>query len=154
MPTAFAMRQASEADIAALCAMDHIAAHDPCRRAFIARAVNEGDCIVCETEDGLVGYAVLAYTFFELGFVSMLYVHADHRRQGVGAALMRDLETRCTTPKLFTSTNLSNLPMQKLLNRLGYVLAGVVHHLDEADPELFYVRYLDPNAADNDDESG
>lgn len=55
---------------------------------------------------------------------------------------MQHLETVFQTEKLFTSTNLSNLPMQSLLVRLGYLLSGVIHHLDEGDPELVYVKYL------------
>jgi GNAT superfamily N-acetyltransferase len=89
-----------------------------------------------------VGYAVLEYSFFAMGFVSMLYVHPDWRRRDVGAALMRHLESACRTSKLFTSTNLSNLPMQSLLANLGYRLSGVIHALDEGDPELVYVKYL------------
>jgi hypothetical protein len=42
----------------------------------------------------------------------------------------------------FTSTNLSNIPMQSLLAKMGYLLSGVIHHLDEDDPELVYVKYL------------
>ncbi len=42
--------------------------------------------------------------------------------------------------KLFTSTNLSNLPMQALLAKLGYTLSGVIHNLDEGDPELVYFK--------------
>ncbi len=140
------IRVAIEQDIPLLYAMDHIAAYDAGRREFIARAVSKGCCTVYQTEHGIAGYTVLEYTFFELGFVSLLYVQASHRRRGIGAALMRNLEARCTTCKLFTSTNLSNLPMQRLLSRLGYVLAGVVHHLDENDPEVFYVRYLSSDA--------
>ncbi len=44
------------------------------------------------------------------------------------------------------STNLSNLPMQSLLAKLGYTLSGVIHHLDEDDPELVYVKCLKQNA--------
>ena len=76
----------------------------------------------------------------------MLNVHTQYQRRGVGLLLMRYLETICQTRKLFTSTNLSNLPMQSLLARLGYSLAGVIHHLDEDDPELVNVKYLDKNA--------
>ena len=43
---------------------------------------------------------------------------------------------------IYISTNLSNLPMQSLLAKLGYRLSGVIHHLDEGDPELVYVKYL------------
>ena len=90
----------------------------------------------------MLGYAVLEYTFFEQGFISMLYVRADHRRSGVGTALLSHLESVCRTRKLFTSTNLSNLPMQALLARLGYRLSGVIHDLDEGDPELVYIKVV------------
>ena len=72
----------------------------------------------------------------------MLYVHVDHRRSGTGAALLRHMESLCQTPKLFTSTNLSNLPMQSLLGKLEYELSGVIHNLDEGDPELVYFKRL------------
>jgi len=61
--------------------------------------------------------------------------------------MMRYLESICRTPKLFTSTNLSNLPMQSLLAKLGYKLCGVIHHLDEGDPELVYVKFLRQGAS-------
>jgi hypothetical protein len=32
--------------------------------------------------------------------------------------------------------------MQALLARLGYKLSGVIHALDEGDPELIYMNYL------------
>lgn len=72
----------------------------------------------------------------------MLYVHANHRRRGAGTALVQHLESLCQTPKLFTSTNLSNLAMQSLLAKLGYELSGVIHNLDEGDPELVYFKRL------------
>ena len=48
----------------------------------------------------------------------------------------------CRTPKLFTSINLSNLGMQSLLAKSGYELSGVIHNLDEGDPELVYLKRL------------
>ena len=52
------------------------------------------------------------------------------------------MESLCRTPKLFTSTNLSNLPMQSLLAKLEYQLSGVIHNLDEGDPEIVYFKRL------------
>ena len=102
-----------------------------------------GRCSVVVASDGqAAGYGVLDHSFYENGFVSRLYVAPAHRRQGAGQLLMRHLERLCQIPKLFTSTNLSNLPMQSLLAALGYTLSGVIHHLDEGDPELIYVKYL------------
>jgi GNAT superfamily N-acetyltransferase len=98
-------------DIEAILAFDHLAEQEKERVAFIRRLVGQGACYVA-VQDGLLGYAVLEYTFFEQGFVSLLYVRDEHRRSGVGTALMRYLESICRTRKLFTSTNLSNRPMQ------------------------------------------
>jgi len=38
--------------------------------------------------------------------------------------------------------NRLNLHVQCLLVKRGYVLAGIIHHLDEGDPELVYVKIL------------
>jgi hypothetical protein len=57
----------------------------------------------------------------------------------VGARLLTATESACTTTKLFTSTNVSNHPMQRLLQRAGWSPVGLLHGLDEGDPELFYL---------------
>ncbi|MFI8008060.1 GNAT family N-acetyltransferase [Streptomyces sp. NPDC086010] len=88
---------------------------------------------------GPLGYCVVEYTFFEHGFVTMLMVAPPARGSGVGRRLLRAATDSCTTPKLFTSTNVSNQPMQRLLRRAGWSPSGLLHGLDEGDPELFYV---------------
>jgi ribosomal protein S18 acetylase RimI-like enzyme len=105
---------------------------------FIERALRSEVCLVAEQDGAVVGYVVLEYTFYDQGFVSMLYVAAAARRRGVGRTLMREIETRCETLKLFTSTNASNGPMQALLDSLGYIPSEVIQNLDPGDPELVY----------------
>lgn len=136
------IRPAVENDIEALCSLDLIARQDEGRREFIRREVASGDCFVAVTDGTVIGYGVLNYTFYYNGCVDMLYVHSEHRRRGAGEALLRHMETLCRTPKLFTSTNLSNLRMQSLLAKLGYELSGVIHNLDEGDPEIVYLKRL------------
>jgi ribosomal protein S18 acetylase RimI-like enzyme len=139
----FSIRPALSLDIEALSAIDRLAQTDRQRREFITRSVAHGRCSVIVAAGGqAAGYGVLDYAFYDNGFVSMLYVDPAHRRQGAGLLLLRHLESLCQTPKLFTSTNLSNLSMQGLLAKAGYRLSGVIHDLDEDDPELVYVAYL------------
>ena len=134
-------RLAILADISSIYALDHIAAQgNEGRREFIRHAIQERNCIVATWNDKIAGYAVLEYTFFGCGFISMVYVHSDYRRQQIGHGLIEYLEQICKTPKLFTSTNLSNLPMQALLGRQGYVISGEIQNLDEGDPELVYFK--------------
>ena len=87
---------------------------------------------------------VLDYSFYAQAFISMLFIHASYRRQGVGLALMKHLQESVppSSKKLFTSTNLSNLPMQSLLAQLNFKLSGVIENLDEGDPELVYFKPL------------
>ena len=111
---------------------------------FLERSIVSSHCHVALLNNSLiVGYAVLNYTFYAQAFIAMLRVHSSYRRQGVGLALMRYLEQspRCTTKKLFTSTNLSNIRMQSLLAKLQYKLTGVIHNLDDTDdPEMIYYK--------------
>jgi GNAT superfamily N-acetyltransferase len=136
------IRPAVESDVEALCALDLIAHKEEERREFIRREVAAGTCFVAVAEGQVIGYGVLNYTFYSNGCIDLLYVHSDHRRCSVATALLRHLELRCRTPKLFTSTNLSNLPMQSLLAKLNYVLSGVIHNLDAGDPEIVYFKQL------------
>ena len=136
----YSPRLATENDVEEICSLDTITQTDERRREFILRSVLAGNCFV--VADGqILGYGVLEYTFYDNGFVSMLVVQPESRRRAAGTALMKHFESVCQTTKLFTSTNLSNLPMQSLLAKLGYKLSGVIHDLDTEDPELVYVKY-------------
>ncbi len=137
----YSLRLAKENDVEEICSFDDTAQTDERRRKFISRSVLAGNCYVV-TDEQILGYGVLEYTFYDHGFVSMLVVRSESRRRGVATALVQYLESICQTMKLFTSTNISNLPMQSLLAKLGYRLSGVIHDLDVGDPELVYVRYL------------
>src|SRR5262249_60112346 len=126
----FTVHLATLADIPGIMELDPMPATRDLRFAYVRRVIEAGNCHVANTEQGAtVGYAVLEHTFFEHGFVSVLYVGRDYRRQGVGSLLMRHVESLCTMPKLFTSTNRSNVPMQSLLSKLGYIRSGIVENL-------------------------
>ena len=136
------IRPAVEHDIDALCSLDLVARQESGRREFIRREVASGNCFVAVADGAVIGYGVLNYSFYHNGCIDMLYVHAEHRRRGAGEALLRHMESLCRTPKLFTSTNLSNLRMQSLLAKLEYELSGVIHNLDEGDPEIVFFKRL------------
>jgi GNAT superfamily N-acetyltransferase len=136
------IRSAVESDLETLRSFDLIAREDEERGDFIRREVASGNCFVAVDHGEAIGYGVLSYSFYRNGCIDMLYVHSKHRRRGAGSALIRHMESLCRTVKLFTSTNQSNLQMQSLLAKSGYELTGVIHNLDEGDPELVYFKRL------------
>ncbi|CAI0713741.1 Acetyltransferase (GNAT) family [Serratia entomophila] len=135
------VRAATEADIAALTAIDSVASDDALRRAQIQAWCASGACYLVESEGQVMAYGVLNDHFFGCGFIEMLMVAEGCRRQGIGAGLVAELALLCPQAKLFTSTNRSNLAMRKLLLDAGFIESGYIENLDENDPELvFFIR--------------
>ena len=90
----------------------------------------------------LLGHIDKGHMKIAVGIIALLFVHRDFRRQGLGQALVAHLESICPREKIFTSTNESNLPMQRLLATQGFRPSGIIHNLDEVDPEIVYVKQL------------
>jgi ribosomal protein S18 acetylase RimI-like enzyme len=134
------IRDAASADTSRVVALDTVAGGgDSERRTAIERWVTNGSMRVAVAADEIVGCCVTERAFFGHWFVGTLMVAEDSRGQGIGAELLLDAQRQRDTAKLFTSTNLSNQPMQRLLARLGWRSVGIVYGLDEGDPELFYL---------------
>ncbi len=133
------IRPAAPDDLEALARVDSLLKTDPTRLAGVAHAIVDQHVLAAVDDHDLVGYLILTHTFFGNGFVDLLVVAPEKRRAGIGTTLMCHARTLCRTPKLFTSTNASNTPMQALLERLGYTRCGTIDGLDEGDPEWVYV---------------
>ena len=134
------IRLARADEAAPVCAIDPRVVDTPGRRPFIERAVAANECYVATDGAVIVGYAVFDRSFFEQPFVSLLLVAESRRQQGIGTALMRHIESTCAGEKLFTSTNESNTPMQRLCEKLGFTRSGWIDNLDAGDPEIVYFR--------------
>jgi N-acetylglutamate synthase-like GNAT family acetyltransferase len=52
------------------------------RNEFVERAIRRVGAYVLEQEGNVIGFAVLEYTFFEHGFISLIYVTPAARRTG------------------------------------------------------------------------
>ena len=130
------IRQARESDIEALPAMRrYIQEETPRHRAFIERVLPLGDM-----------HIVLINHLRGRGFVWLLWVESDYRRQGIATALMRHAEKLASPPRLFTSTQSSNTASQRLFESFGYERSGQLEKMDETNPELFYSKAVDDSA--------
>jgi ribosomal protein S18 acetylase RimI-like enzyme len=78
--------------------------------------------LVATAGSELVGTAMAGYDGHR-GWVHYLAVHPDHRRQGIGTALMRSIEERLTRmgcPKLNLQVRATNQVVLPFYKRLGY----------------------------------
>lgn len=136
------IRKAKTDDIDRLKQIDHLS-YQPARASFVERAVSSGTAWVVVVKSEVVAYAVLNHSYFERPTIAMLMVDSHQRRTGIGNRLVEYLEQICDGPEIWTSTNLSNTPMQRLLVKRGYHLTGFIDNLDPGDPELFYFKKLE-----------
>jgi len=138
MHTPYHIRPAAPDDHPALCEIDTMASHHPRRRDEIAEWISVDTCRLLEMDGRIAAYGVQSYRFFGEAFVEMLMVGSQFRRQGLGMALISNFRAGCTSSKLFSSTNMSNRPMQKLLIKAGFRPSGYIDNLDENDPEVVF----------------
>lgn len=132
------IRSGVTGDLEACRAIDPIAMTDRSRADYLLRGLALAQARLLVAGDAIAGFA-FAGRFMGWPFLELLLVREDLRRQGLASRLMADFEMR-PDAKLFTSTNVSNNPMRRLLDRRGWVHAGTIEHLDPGDPEMFFAR--------------
>jgi ribosomal protein S18 acetylase RimI-like enzyme len=121
-------------------AFDHVAVGGSAgRRKELSSAAGEGRMRVATLDGRAVGFFVVAPWFFDAAFLSLLYVEPAMRGRKVGSLMLEDFERGHQT-KVFTSTNLSNVPMQALLRSRLWTCCGMLNGLDEDDPEIFFTK--------------
>lgn len=136
------IRRADADDFEGICAVDAIAQTSERRRQRLALGISRSEVWVISSGRLIEGYALLSYQFFGHGFIELVVVHPHHRGAGLGACLVRHLESVCSDSKLFTTTNESNARMQRVLARTGFERSGIIYNLDPGDPELVYFKPL------------
>ena len=123
--------------------IDKIAANNSERINIIKESINNNQCIIAKDDNKVAGYLVFNKSFYHNNFIDLLIVGQLFRRHRIGTALIRFYENIIKKGKIFTSTNKSNVIMQKLMNKLGYTKSGIVYNLDENDPEMIYFKKLE-----------
>jgi ribosomal protein S18 acetylase RimI-like enzyme len=134
------IRTGTPTDLSSLVAIDTFARSHSERVESLSQSLVLGQCVVAASEAEPAGFAILNYSFFGFGFIPLVVVVSAQRRQGIGLRLLETLERRCTSAKLFSSANLSNVAAQHLFARAGFVESGRVENLDPGDPEVIYFK--------------
>lgn len=139
------IRLTTNNDLSVLNHIDHVARDDSERRSFIQDATNDSRAWTIEETGEIVGYGVVSHNFFGRSFIELIYIDEQRRSNGLGPTLISFLEGQSRSSDLFTSTNESNLHMQRVLEKLNYVRSGFINNLDLDDPELIYVKKIGAN---------
>ncbi len=110
------------------------------REEKIAKAIANKQCFIIVTGNEVAGFVLFDYRFFDQGWIELIIIDEAYRGKGIAGQVFDLICKQCMTNKVFTSTNSSNVPMQKALTKAGFTFAGTINGLDEGDPELFYYK--------------
>lgn len=110
------------------------------REEKITKAIVNNECFVIAAENTNIGFIIFDYRFFDQGWIELIIIEKEFRGKGIGGHALDLICKQAKTNKVFTSTNSSNVYMQKALSKTGFLFAGKINGLDEGDPELFYFK--------------
>jgi hypothetical protein len=138
------VRRASSGDLDAVLEFDRAAPIGHERGQLLTARVISGEVILSERAGILSGYAVIRpRSFFGRDFVELLAVARSERRTGIGSLLLTEAADISSTARIFTSTNRSNIPMIRLLEKENWRFSGQLEGIDEGDPERIYFKDVD-----------
>ena len=112
------------------------------REEKITKAISDKECFIVLAGSREVGFIIFDYRFFEQGWIELIIIDEKYRGKGIGGQVFNLICKLCKADKVFTSTNTSNISMQKALTKVGFIFAGKIDGLDDDDPELFYYRQM------------
>jgi len=112
------------------------------REEKITKAILAEECFIILADNREVGFVIFDYRFFDQGWIELIIIGEEHRGKGIAGKTFDLICKKCRCSKVFTSTNSSNIQMQKALNKANFSFAGKLNGLDEGDPELFYYKEI------------
>lgn len=140
------LRLATEEDKSLVVAIDYALNKDEHvelkREEQITKAISNKECFVILEDNETIGFVIFDYRFFSQGWIELIIIDEKHRGKGIYRQVFDLICKQCKATKVFTSTNSSNLRMQKALMKSGFVFSGKLDGLDDGDPEFFYYKLL------------
>jgi len=112
------------------------------REQKIIKAILDEECFIILVDDKKIGFVIFDYRFFDKGWIELIIIDEEHKGKGIGGKVFDLICEHCKSDKIFTSTNSSNIQMQKALTKADFTFAGELNGLDEGDPERFYFKKL------------
>jgi len=138
------VRHVETSDLGAVAALA-AAAIGPDRAGPFVRSHVEGHHMIVAEEAGeVVGFLAYRTDWFQCTFVSLVGVRDDVRRRGTARALFKMVEDISPSPRLFSSTEETNVAAIRMHIALGFTPSGHIDNLPQGYRELLFYKRLHP----------
>ncbi|HSE95532.1 MAG TPA: GNAT family N-acetyltransferase [Methylomirabilota bacterium] len=113
---------------------------------FIKAHLEHHHLMVAETAGSVVGLLAYRLDWFQCTLVSLVVVHEDWRRRGIAREFFRSVEAVSPTPRLFSSTEETNVGSIRMHSALGFAPSGYIDNLPQGTRELLFYKRIPPRA--------
>jgi ribosomal protein S18 acetylase RimI-like enzyme len=107
---------------------------------LVQAAKNRGQLLAAGDDDTVVGMLAFRTDWFACTFVTLVSVLSDERRKGVARRLFEAVEARSPGPRLFSSTEETNVAAIRMHRALGFIESGYVDNLPQGYRELLFYK--------------
>ncbi len=112
--------------------------------ALVQMALDREQLLVALDDGQVVGTLAYRTDWFTCTLVTLVSVKLDWRRRGVARALFQAVEERSAGPRLFSSTEETNVAAIRMHRALGFIESGYVDNLPQGYRELLFYRRVSP----------
>lgn len=115
--------------------------------AFIKAHLERHHLIVAEADGEVIGFLAYRTDWFQCSFVTLTVVREDYRRKGIAREFFKSVEVVSPTPRLFSSTEETNVASIRMHTALGFTRSGHVDNLPQGTRELLFYKRIPPRGA-------
>jgi ribosomal protein S18 acetylase RimI-like enzyme len=109
---------------------------------FVQAALDRRQLLVAGGDGEVAGTLAYRTDWFTCTFVTLVSVRSDHRRRGVARDLFHALEVLGPGPRLFSSTEETNVAAIRMHGAFGFVASGHIDNLPQGYRELLFYKRL------------
>ena len=115
--------------------------------AFIKSHLERHHLIVAEADGEVIGFLAYRTDWFQCTFVTLTVVREDYRRKGIAREFFKSVEVVSPTPRLFSSTEETNVASIRMHTALGFTPSGHIDNLPQGTRELLFYKRIPPRGA-------
>jgi ribosomal protein S18 acetylase RimI-like enzyme len=109
---------------------------------LVQAAMDRDQLLIARDGEPVVGMLAFRTDWFACTFVTLVSVLPDERRKGVARRLFEAVEALSPGPRLFSSTEETNVAAIRMHRALGFTESGYVDNLPQGYRELLFFKRL------------
>ena len=111
---------------------------------FVRSHLERHHVLVAEEDERVIGVLAFRTDWFQCTLVSLVVVREDFRRRGIAREFFKAVEAVSPTPRLFSSTEETNVVSIRMHAALGFAPSGHIDNLPQGPRELVFYKRIPP----------